>query len=801
MTATSKLLNATSALMTATAFVLFSVVMLSFGIVTIAEAVVVQTIKVHGNKRINAQNIRNSIDIIPGKDFGSADIDKAIKRLFAMGLFSDVAINRIGNVLIVHVAEYAVVNKIIFQGNKKIKDAILENVISLKPRESFDATKLKADEYIIRDAYSYIGRNDVIVKSKTTNMGQGRVDVIFQIFEGKRTKIDKIIFKGNKAFSDRRLRDVIATKDTNVFSWLTQGDLYTQSRLAKDEEALRRFYHNYGYADFRIVSSNAILNKESSHYIVTFAIDEGQHYKFGDIQVESTLPGINTKTMSSLLKTRTGDIYNIKKIEDSVIAMNEHIADSGYAFAKIEPIGNHNFNTRTISISYRIDEGPRAYVERIEIHGNSKTQDNVIRREFNLSEGDAFNQTMVKRAKRRLEELGFFQSITISTSPGSEPDKIVLVVDVVEKATGEFSIGGGYTTGGETPGVSVEASITEHNLLGRAQYLRIGVGIGQQDSRNYDFSFTEPYLLGYQISAGFDVFHRSYHVEDGYDVRQSGGTFRFGIPITDQLTASLGYKYIEEEYKLNLFRNPDESDEQYRERLYEKYSGAIISAYENSPWKRSSINYGLIYSSIDDMQSPRDGVFARISQEYAGIGGDANFLKTTAKAMLYKTLSEQRDLIGLLSVGSGYIHEIGNDGARVFDMFKSNSDMIRGFRFNGIGPIQCSENKDKYFLGGTTYMAGTAEVQFPMLIVPDSLGMRSAIFLDMATLYGNNYEPHDPHLEGAIVNIASTWRISTGISLMWASPFGPLRFDYAWPIKKQNGDRVQNFNFGISTRF
>lgn len=802
MTAKSKLLGATSVFSLAIAFSLPVMAVLFVGITTVAEAAVVRAIEVRGNKRIDAQTIRDNIGIRQGKDFTSVDIDEATKRLFAMGLFSDVTINQIGNVLVVRVAEYEVVNKIIFQGNKKIKDADLERVISLKPREGFDAAKLKADEYTIRDAYFYIGRNDVTVTSKTADLGQGRVNVIFQISEGKRTKIDKIIFEGNKVFGDRRLRDVIATKKTNILSWLTRGDVYSEDRLAADEEALRRFYHNRGYADFRVVSSNAVLNQDGSQYTITFVVDEGQRYKLGDIQVESTVPGINTATMNSALRTRIGDVYNAKKVEDSVIALNDRVADSGYAFAKVEPLGNRDFNSHTISIVYTIDEGPRAYVERIEIRGNNKTRDYVIRREFDLGEGDAFNQTMVKRAKRRLEELGFFQSVNISTSPGSEPDKVVLVVDVVEKATGEFSVGGGYTTGGETPGVSVEASITERNLLGRGQYLRIGAGAGQQDSRNYNLSFTEPYFLGYRISAGFDIFHRSYRMNDDYDVKQTGGTLRFGIPITDQLTASLGYNYVEEKYNLDRFRRKEgESDADYRRRLYERYSGAIIEASEQSPWRRSSISYGLVYNSIDDMQNPHDGVFARVSQEYAGIGGDANFLKTSGKAMLYKTLSEQQDLVGLVSVGGGYIHEIGDNGTRVFDMFKNSFDMIRGFRFNGIGPMQRSANGDKYFLGGTTYMTATAELQFPMPIVPDSLGMRGAVFADAATLYGNNYEPRFPELEGAVVNTASAWRASAGVSLMWASPFGPLRFDYAWPIKKQDGDRVQNFNFGVSTKF
>lgn len=805
MTAKSTFLGAASAFALTVALAVPATVTVSALTASVAEAAVVRSIEVRGNKRIDSQTVRDNIGIVPGKNFSTVDIDDATKRLFALGLFSDVSVRQQGHVLVVQVSEYEVVNQVTFQGNKKIKDPDLERVISLKPREGFDRAKLTADEQTIRDAYAYIGRNDVTVTSNVTDRGQGRVDVAFQINEGKRTRIGNIVFEGNTAFGDRRLRDVIATKRSNMLSWLTRGDVYSEDRLSADEEALRRFYYNRGYADFRVISSSAVLDEAKNEYNVSFVIDEGERYRLGDIQVESTVPGINTENMSGALKTRQGDVYNAKRIEDTVLALNDRVADSGYAFAKVEPRGNRDFNNHTMSIVYSIDQGPRAYVERIEIRGNNKTRDYVIRREFDLGEGDAFNQTMVQRAKRRLEGLGFFQTVNVSAAPGSQPDQVVLVVDVVEKPTGEFSIGGGYTTGGDSPGASVEASITERNFLGRGQYVRIGAGAGEDDARNYTFSFTEPYFLGYRLSAGFDVFRRTYRMNDDYDVKQTGGAIRFGVPITEQLTASIAYNYVEEEYDLDrrhykdgawingVFLSPEQL-------LYREYSGAIVEASENSPWRRSSVSYGLTYNSIDDMKNPHDGLFLRVSQEYAGLGGDADFLKTSGKAMLYKTLSEQYDLVGLVSAGGGYIHEIGDDGTRIFDMFKSSTDMIRGFKFNGIGPMQRSSDGEKYFLGGNTYMNATAEVQFPMPIIPDSLGVRGAVFADAATLYGSNYEPRYDW-EGAIMNDDSSWRASAGVSLMWASPFGPLRFDYAWPIKKVEGDRIQNFNFGVSTKF
>jgi len=811
----SRLLAAGSALSLAFAVSapVVSVALLSS--VSSAQAAVAGSIEIRGNKTVDAQVIRDNLGLRPGQNYSPADLDAATRRVMKLGIFSNVSIRPAGNTLVVSVSEYRVVNKVLLKGSKAIKAADLERVLSLKPREAFDAAKLAADEQTIREAYASVGRRGITVSGTTEDAGQGRVNVIFDIKEGKRSKIGNIVFVGNKAFGNRRLSDVLVTKRSNMFSWLTKGDVYNDDRLNADEEALRRFYYNRGYADFHIVSSKADFDPKTNKYTLTFVLDEGALYHFGDINIESSVPGVNTKSMARTLSTKKGDTYNAAKIEDSVLTLGDKVADAGYAFAKVEPITNRDFATHTMGLTYSIEQGERAYIQRIEVRGNTKTRDQVIRREFDFAEGDAFSQTMVKRAKRRLQGLGFFQSVDISVDQGSAPDQVVLVVKVVEKPTGEFSVGGGYTTGGETPGVSVDASITERNFLGRGQYVKISAGGGDEDSRNYGFSFTEPYFLGYRLAAGIDLFHQAYKLDDDYKVQQTGGSLRFGIPITERVTGNIAYNYSEERYKLNHTdcsknirkrRRKGETitPEQQTacEDLYNRYSGAIIEAADHSPWKRSSVSYGLTYNSIDDMNSPHDGLYARVIQEYAGLGGDADFLKTTGKATLYKTLSERYDIVGLVSGGGGYLHENGKDGVRVFDMFKNNMDMIRGFRYNGIGPRQKSnDGRYKYFLGGNKYMNATAELQFPLPVVPESFGMRGAVFADAATLYGNNYRPEYAFGEKAVTGKSSQWRSSAGVSLMWASPFGPLRFDYAWPISKQTGDRVQNFNFGMSTKF
>ncbi|MEK1891190.1 MAG: outer membrane protein assembly factor BamA [Phyllobacterium sp.] len=791
MAASSRFVGAASALAISAALVSSGAIVTTVAGVTVAQAATVSRIEVRGNARVDAQTVRDNLGITPGKPFTNADIDAATKRLFATGLFSDVRISQAGGTLVVQVSEHQVVNQVIFQGNKKIKDPQLQNAVQLKPRAAFDQATLDADVEAVRAAYRNVGRSDATVNGRTMDLGEGRVNVVFDINEGDRTKIAAINFVGNQAFGNRRLSDVISTKRSNPLSWLTRNDVYSEDRLRADEEALRRFYYNRGYADFRVVSSTADLDPATNDYNITITVEEGEKYTFGPIQIESSVEGVDTSQLNGLLKTREGDTYSAKDVEDSIIKVSERVAGQGYAFAKVEPRGDRNFENHTISVTYAIDQGPRAYVERIEIRGNEKTRDFVIRREFDVSEGDAFNQVLIQRAKRRLEALDFFTTVNISTAPGSQPDQVILVVDVVEKSTGEFSIGGGYTTGGETPGPTVEGSITERNFLGRGQYIRIAAGAGLDNNRSYSLSFTEPYFLGQRIAAGFDIYKRQSGVSDKYETDVTGGTIRFGLPITESLVAGVAYNLSQEEYDIDSeamipgTNIPDPTE----------ISQAFIDAAEESPWIKSSVSWSLTYNTIDDRKNPHDGIYARFNQEYAGLGGDANFLKSTFKGQYYKTLSDEMDIVGLFGVGAGYIAGFGDEDLRVFDLFKNNTEMIRGFKYAGIGPRDTTVSDSKgSFLGGTTYFNATAEAQFPMPVIPESLGIRGALFADAATLYGNDL----PEAQGTT---ASEWRASLGASIMWASPFGPLRFDYAVPVKKVDGDQEQNFNFGISSKF
>ncbi|TPM96532.1 outer membrane protein assembly factor BamA [Mesorhizobium sp. B2-1-3A] len=793
MKAASKFLNAASAAALSAALVVPGALAVQFVATSTAEAAVVSRVEVTGNQRVDAETIRNYITIKPGKAFSSSDIDAAVKALFGTGLFSDVQINQVGSTLVVKVAEYKVVNQVLFQGNKKIKDPALQMAIQLKPRGTFSQATLDADVEQIKGAYKHIGRDDAGVTAQVMDLGDNRVNVVFHITEGDRTQIAAINFVGNSAYSSRRLSDVINTKRSSWVSFILRDDVYDEDKLRADQELLRRFYYNHGYADFQVVSAVGELDSATNKYTVTITVQEGERYNFGDISVESTIPEVDSKSLESVVETRKGDVYNAKNVEDSIIALTEKVAGSGYAFAQVTPRGDRNFENHTISVVYTVDQGTKAYIERIEIRGNDRTRDYVIRREFDVSEGDAFNQVLIQRAKKRLENLNYFDKVDISTVPGSQPDQVVLVVDVVEKSTGEFSIGAGYSTGGDAAGPSVEGSITERNFLGRGQFIKLSAG-GGKNSRDYSISFTEPYFLGRRIAAGFDIYKSTRQYNNNYDSDTTGATVRFGLPITNNITTQLAYNISQEKYKVDDSCGPTSPGDPGGTC---NISQAVLDGIEQSPWIKSSVSLGLVYNTIDDMKNPHEGIYANTTVEVAGLGGDAKFVKITGRGSIYQTLSEQLDLVGLLSGGAGHVEGYGSDGdLRIFDHFQSTDRMIRGFAYGGIGPVASGSSGDH--LGGTTYFNASAEAQFPLPVIPESFGLRGAVFADAATLYGSKIA------DQTLVNQDSTGmklRASVGLGLMWASPFGPIRIDYAIPVKKEASDDVQEFNFGISTRF
>jgi len=748
---------------------------------TSAEAAVVRNIQVSGADRVSAETVKANISIQPGKTFSNADIDDSVRRLYATGYFSDVKISVSGGTLVVSVNENQLINAVVINGNRKIKDDKLEAVIRSRAQGPFSETTIEADKQAIRDAYAAIGRSDATVTTQTYPLGNGRVNLAFVVDEGDRTKISQINFVGNEAYGNSRLRSVILTKKSNFLSFLTRKDVYSEDKLRADEEALRQFYFNNGYADFRVISSEAVLDEASNEYVVTFTVEEGQRYNFGDVNVESTVEGLDSEELKGLVETRPGKVYRAKDVQDSMSEISQRVAAKGYPFARVTPRGNRDLGNGTIAVDYLVDQGERAYVERIEIRGNTRTRDFVIRREFDIGEGDAFNQEVITRAKRRLEALGYFSTVNITTAPGSQSDRVVLIVDVQDQSTGSFGIGAGYETGNDG-GFKLEASIEEKNFLGRGQYIRLAAG-GGKNSRDYSLSFTEPYFLGYRLAAGFDIFKSEDKSEDYYNVNSQGFTLRVTAPITEDLSTTFKYNYTKLDYNSALPVNDT--------RLSTPYWDAV----NNGPWVRSSISHTLTFDTIDDRTLPRDGIFAQVTQEFAGLGGDSDYYKLTGKARYFHTILEDADVIGSLSVSGGHVWGTGNGNLKVFDQFTLSASELRGFESSGIGPRATSTGDA---LGGTTYFTASAEASFPLPLVPRDSGFRGAIFADAGTLYGNKVTTvAGDALKGTDMSL----RASVGASIIWASPFGPLRFDYAVPIKKESFDEVQRFKFGIATQF
>ncbi|MCJ8147693.1 outer membrane protein assembly factor BamA [Shinella sedimenti] len=780
MKAGSNFLNAVSAVALSASMVVTGGSVATLVSATVAEAAVIRNIQVRGADRVSANTVKANLSIKPGENFTSADIDESVRRLYATGYFSDVKVSVSGSTLLVTVNENQLLNEVVINGNRKIKDDKLQAVLRSRSQGPYSEATIEADKQAIRDAYAAIGRSDAQVTTQTYPLGNGRVNLAFVVDEGDRTKISQINFVGNQAYSNGRLRSVILTKKSNFLSFLTRKDVYSPEKLRADEEALRQFYFNNGYADFRVISSDAVLDEASNEYVVTFTVDEGQRYNFGDVNVESTVEGIDPSELKGLVETKAGKTYRAKDVQDTMSAISQRVAANGYPFARVTPRGNRDLGNGTIAVDYLVDQGERAYVERIEIRGNTRTRDYVIRREFDIGEGDAFNQEVITRAKRRLEALGYFSSVEITTAPGSESDRVVLVVDVQDQSTGSFGIGAGYETGNDG-GFKLEASIEEKNFLGRGQYIRVAAG-GGADSRNYSLNFTEPYFLGYRLAAGFDIFKNEDKSEDYYNVDTQGFTLRVTAPITEDLSTTFRYNYTKLDYKSSLPVNDP--------RLSTPYWDVV----NNGPWVRSSISHSLTFDTIDDRTLPREGIFAQVTQEFAGLGGDSDYYKISGKARYFHTLLEDADVIGSLSVSGGHMWGTG-DTTRVYDQFTLSASELRGFESAGIGPRATSTGDA---LGGTTYFTASAEASFPLPAIPRDSGFRGAVFIDAGTLYGNKVAYVDgDKVRGTDMSL----RASVGASIIWASPFGPLRFDYAVPIKKEEFDETQRFKFGIATQF
>ena len=769
----------------------------SFGdLSAVAQGAVIRSIVVEGNRRVEPETVRSYLTFSSGDVYNPAEVDQSLKTLFATGLFQDVRIRRQGPTIIVIVVENPIVNRVAFEGNKEIEDDTLASEVQLKSRAVYTRARVQADVQRILNLYRRQGLYAAQVDPKIINLDSNRIDVVFEITEGPTTKVRSINFIGNHAFSDSQLRFVITTTRTNFLSFLKSTNIYDPDRLNLDRELLRQFYLKNGYADARILSATADLDRDGRGFFITFTIEEGERYRFGTIDIESALPSLNVSELHGAILTRSGRRYNSEKVEKTVEALTVKVSEQGYAFGQVQPRFERDQATHTMNIVYVIDEGPRVYIERINIVGNFRTEDDVIRRQFRLAEGDAYNRLLVEAARKRLRSLGFFKSVEIETEPGSARDRVILVVTVVEQPTGELSFGVGYST---AEGVIGDVSITERNLMGKGQYVRLGFS-GSLERAQVDFSFTEPNFLDRNMAAGFDLFHKEVDLRSVASFRQrdTGGNLRVGFPIADNTQMGLRYRL-------------------QREEIYDATKDASLAvkqAADEGEVIVSSVGYTVAYDTRNVPQAPTAGIFTSFSQDFAGVGGDVNYIRSVADARGYYPITNKITLVG--RVQGGAIEGWGDKDVRLTDLFFKGGETIRGFERAGYGPRDACENPltgvglpdcQRDSLGGKYYWATTAEIRFPFPLIPDSLGMQGAVFVDAGSLWGPSQSaidavyPPKPVGEGSFIFDSDQVRLSTGFSIIWQSPLGPLRADIAEALLKADFDKTELFRFGASTNF
>jgi outer membrane protein insertion porin family len=770
----------------------------------IAMAQTASTIVVEGNRRVEADTIRSYFRAGAGGRLDAAQIDQGLKGLYATGLFQDVRINQAGGRLIVTVVENPVINRVAFEGNKKVKDEQLATEVQSKPRGTFSRPVVQADTQRIIEIYRRNGRFDVRVTPKMIELPNNRIDLVFEITEGTKTGVKKIRFVGNSNYSDGRLKDVIKTGESNFLSWLKSNDVYDADRIEADRDLLRRFYLKHGFADVNIVAAVAEYDPDQKGFIVTYTIEEGARYKLGIVDVQSNVRAVNADSLRSKLKTQPGNVYNAEAVEKTVENMAIEVARHGYPFATVRPRGERDFERQLINIVYFVEEGARAYIERINIRGNTRTRDYVIRREFDLSEGDAYNRALVDRAERRLKNLNYFKTVKITNEPGSAPDRVVLNVDVEEQSTGEFSVSGGYST---ADGFMAEVSVAERNLLGRGQFARAAVQYGQR-AKGFEISFVEPYFLGYRLGAGFDIFAKqtSSSTYTSYESKSYGFTLKAGIGLSEEISFAPRYSLYRQEITLpSQLTNCTSTNQTGATNCYTDGEASLPVRIElaQGPVMISLLGYTLAYNTLDNNKNPTSGLYAEFRQDFAGVGGDVNFIRSTADSRYY--FETFPDIVSFLRLQGGHIAGWGGKGVRMLDHFQLGPSLVRGFAPNGIGPRDVnSPNSTQDALGGTMYWGASVEFQVPLYFIPKDVGIRGAVFADAGSLWNYKgptfYSLTNENIAAGLID-SSAIRSSVGVGLVWDSPFGPLRFDYSFPLTKESYDRVQQFRFGGGAKF
>lgn len=736
---------------------------------SLSYASTVRDVQVVGTERVEPSTVLTYLSLQKGDDVSQDALDEALKSLFATGLFADVQVSELNGVVTVRVVENPIINEVAFEGNEELESEKLQGEIQARARQIFTRASVQNDVSRLYDIYQRNGRFSANIQPKIIKLDQNRVNLVFEISEGPLTEIKSIRFIGNNRFDDNALREVIASKESRWYNILSSNDRYDGDRLAFDQELLRQFYLKEGYADFRIVSSSSELSQDKTSFFITMQVEEGNRYKVGDISVNSQIRNLEPEKLMPDITLKTGDWYDAERIKSSIDGMTQKLGDLQYAFVNVVPDVNRNRETSTIDLVFNINETPRVFVERINIDGNVRTLDKVVRSQIELVEGDPFNRTLLGKSEQKIKDMGYFSKVDVKTLPGTAPDKTIVDVTVEEQSTGEVSLGAGFST---ADGPLADFHIKERNLLGKGQNLGFAATIAGARTE-FDISFTEPAFLDRDLAAGFDLFHSTKDQQDesSFDQQRTGGALRLGYPLSDKVRQTLKYRL-----ENNEITNIDSDASRY---VLDQEGKRVTS----------SISQRLDYSDLDSKLYPTDGYTAWLDTEFAGIGGDAEYLMGKVGVGYYYPVADNWVLSSVAE--TGIISSYGSTDVKINERFFLGGTNLRGFEKAGVGPRDLATDDS---LGGNQFYRGTVELRFPVGL-PEDLGVAGHAFTDAGSLFGI-----DDRSTTSLVD-ESSLRLSAGLGLSWRSPMGPVRIDLSKPILKEDYDVEQVFRFSFGTQF
>lgn len=727
----------------------------------------IDSIAVEGAARVDVETIRSYLLVREGDPFDAVRIDRSLKSLFSTGLFADVSLYQDGSTLVVNVVENPVINRIAFEGNFRMKEAELLSEISLKPRVIYTRTKVQNDVNRIQTLYQKSGRFAVAVEPKIIQLPQNRVDLVYEVSEGTLTSVQNIRFVGNTAFSDSDLREIVRTRESRWYRFLSSDDTYDPDRLTFDRELLRRYYLKNGYADFQVLSAQAELTADRVNFFITYTIEEGRRYKFGEVTLKSNMRDLSAEDLQASFDIPTGEWYDSTLIEVAVDAVTAQAGNLGYAFTNVRPNVDRDREAGIINIALEVEEGPRVFIERINVTGNVRTLDEVIRREFQVVEGDAFNTAKIRKSISRIQDLNFFTKVDVEQVEGSAPDQAVVNINVQEKSTGSLSIGAGYSS---SAGPMVEFSVKESNLLGKGQHLSLSTRIAQKQS-TIDLSFTEPYFMNRDVVAGIDVYHTTSNLQSAssFDSTQTGANLRAGYSLANYLRQNWVYT-LKQSNVSNVATDASV--------FIKNQAGKNIV---------SSIGHALSYDRRNSKTNPTEGYVVVVNNDLAGLGGDTHFLRNTLTGKYFYSISDGWVLRTRAQLAA--ITGIGED-VKLLDRFFLGGNNLRGFVTSGAGPRDSVTNDA---LGGEIMYTAGAEVSIP-LGLPQELGVTGKVFSDFGSV--TQVSP-----AGANILDAGSIRATAGVGLVWVSPAGPISIDLAQAFMKETYDETEFLRFNFGTRF